>query len=136
MAFAIRGPGFVRLLPGLVEQPRPENLHRDRAVLVLRFLRTGDNDSRRDVGYPHCRVGGVHVLTTGAACAHGVDTDVRGRDVDVDFLGLWQHCDRCGGGVDAALTFRLRDPLHAVHTGFELEPGRKLHRREMARRFP
>ena len=43
-------------------------------------------------------------------------------DVDVDLLGLGQHGDGGGGGVDAALRFGLGHALHAVDAAFVLEP--------------
>ena len=40
---------------------------------------------------------------------------------DVHVLGLGQDGHRHGGGVDAPLGFRRRDPLDAVHAAFEFE---------------
>ena len=57
----------------------------------------------------------VDVLAAGAARAHGVDADVLGLDVDVDVLGLRQHGDGGGRGVDAPAGLGDRDALHAMH---------------------
>ena len=58
---------YVQLLQfGLVETGLQHG-HGSRAVLVLAaFLLAGDHDARRHVGDADGRVGGVHVLTTGA----------------------------------------------------------------------
>ena len=53
----------MELLTLHIKESSFQNLHRDLAVAVLRFLGTGDNDARGDVGDPNGRVGGVHVLT-------------------------------------------------------------------------
>ena len=57
----------------------------------------------------------VDVLAAGAAGPHGVDLQIVGLDLDVDVLGLGQHRDRRRRGVDAALRFGVRHPLHAMH---------------------
>ena len=44
-------------------------------------------------------------------------------DGDVDVLGLGQHGDGRGRGVDAAGRFGVGHALHAVHAGFEFELG-------------
>jgi len=47
-----------------VEQPRLQDLHRLRFVLVLgTLILTDDDEARRDVGDPDGRVRGVHALT-------------------------------------------------------------------------
>ena len=55
--------------------------------------------------------------------AHGVDAQILVVDLDVDLLGLRQHRDGRGRGVDAALRLGLRHALHAVHAGLELQLG-------------
>ena len=45
----------------------------------------------------------VDVLAAGALRADGVDAQVRVVDIDVDVLGLGQHRDGGGRGMDAAL---------------------------------
>ena len=47
--------------------------------------------------------GGCDVLAAGAAGAGGLDVEVLGAELNVDFLGLGEDGDGDGGGVDAAL---------------------------------
>jgi hypothetical protein len=42
-------------------------------------------------------------------------------DLNIDFFRLWEHRNRDGGGVDAALSFRLRHSLDAVDARFVAE---------------
>ncbi len=68
-------------------------------------------------------VGLVDVLAAGARGAEGVHLEVGRIDLDLRNLGhLRHHRHGAGGGMDAALGFRLRHALYAVATGFELEP--------------
>ncbi len=58
------------------------------------------------------------------ACARGtidVDLQVFFVDVDIDFFHFGEDGDRGGGGVDAAIGFGLRNALHAVDAGLELQ---------------
>ena len=68
-------------------------------------------------------VGGVGVLAAGRRRPERIDADVFRPDVDVDLLGFRQHRDRRRRGVDAPARLGRRHPLHAVHAGFEFEPG-------------
>ena len=52
-----------------------------------------------------------------------VDAQILLVDLDIDFLGLRQHRDGRRRGMDAALRLGLRHALHAMHAGFELQPG-------------
>ena len=58
----------------------------------------------------------------GPGRAEDVDPQVVRVDGDVDLLGLGQHQDAGGRGVDAALALGGRHPLHAVHAALELQP--------------
>ena len=58
----------------------------------------------------------------GAAGAHGVGLHLGLVDLDVEILGLGQHRNSCGGGVDAAGGFGVGHALDAVHAALELEP--------------
>ena len=69
------------------------------------------------------RFGLVDVLAAGALRPHGVDLEIGIVDRDVDLLGLGQHRDGRGRGVDAARRLGVGHALHAVHAGFELQPG-------------
>ena len=46
-----------------------------------------------------------------------------GVDLHVDLLGLGQHGDGDGRGVDAALRLGRRHALHAVDAALVLQPG-------------
>ena len=122
-----RAPRFalLRALFGLgcVQQLGVEQLHGAGTVLQLRALVLAfDDDAARQVGQAHCGVRLVDVLAAGAGGAVGVDADVLLGDVHVfDGVLLRQHGDGAGGGVDAALAFRLRHALHAVGAGLELQ---------------
>ena len=93
------------------------------AVLVLRaLLLHDDRDAARDMGEAHGGFGLVDVLPAGAARAHGVDAQIRLVDLDVDLLGLGQHGDGCGGGVDAPRGLGVGHPLDPVHAALEFQP--------------
>ena len=68
-------------------------------------------------------IGLVDVLAAGAGGAEGVHLEVGGIDVIALHLVHLGH-DRhgAGGGVDTPLGLGLRDALHAVGAGLELEP--------------
>ena len=68
--------------------------------------------SGRQVGDAHRGVGRVDALAAGAARAERVDAQILGLDLDVDFLGLGQHGDGGGRGVDAAAA--PRSPARAA----------------------
>ena len=56
--------------------------------------------------------------------AEHVDAQILVVDLDVDLLGLGQHGDGRGRGVDAALRLGRRHALDAVHARFELRAAR------------
>jgi hypothetical protein len=69
-----RRGGLLRLFG--VEQPRVQQRHRARAVLVLAALVLAfDHDAGRQMRDAHRRLGGVDVLAAGAARPHRVDAD-------------------------------------------------------------
>ena len=68
-------------------------------------------------------VGGVDALAARAAGAEDVDAQVVRVDLDLDVLGLGQHEDAGGGGVDAALRLGDGHALHAVDAALVLQPG-------------
>ena len=68
----------------------------------------------------HGGVGGVHALAAGAARTVHVDTQVVFVDLHVNLVGLGQHGNGGGGGMNAPLAFGLGHALHTVHARFEL----------------
>jgi hypothetical protein len=99
-----------------VEQPRAEHFHRFQLVLKLRLLvLLAHHQAAGQVGDPHGGVGRVHALTARTRRAEDVDADVLVLDLDVDFLGLGKHGDRCRRGVNAALALGRRNALHAMN---------------------
>ena len=113
----------VELLAFELIEPRAQDLHRLRLVLVLRFLvLLADDKAGRKMGDAHGAVGGVDRLAAGTARPEHVDAQILVVDLDVDVLGLGQHRHGGGGGMDAALRLGLRHALHPMHAGFELEP--------------
>ena len=68
------------------------------------------------MGDAHGRIGGIDGLAAGTGGAEGVDADVFGVDLDLDFVGFGQYGDRDGGGMNAALLFGHGHALHAVHS--------------------
>ena len=108
----------------LLIEPRAQDLHRLGAVLVLALLLLHRNhDAGRQMRDAHRAFGLVDVLAAGAGGAVDVDAQIALVDLDVDLLGLRQHRDGDGGGVDAALALGRRHALHAVHAGFVFQPG-------------
>ena len=121
---AILGDRVLLLLHLHLVEARAQHLHRLRAVLDLRLLvLLRHDDVGREVGDAHGRIGRVDALAAGAARAEGVDAEVLGVDLDVDFLGLRQHRHGRGGRVDAAARFGRRHALHAVHAALVLQPA-------------
>ena len=49
-----------------------------------------------------------------AAGVENIDAQVLRSDLDFKFVRLGQHRHRGGGGVDATLGFRIRNPLHPM----------------------
>ncbi len=93
-------------------------------VAMLRaLLLHKDYDPGRQMGEADRRFGLVDVLAAGALRPHRVDLQIRLVDVDVDLLGLGQHRDRGGGGVDPALRLGVGHALDAMHAALELETG-------------
>src|SRR3546814_2156659 len=121
---ARRRLGAVDLFALEVVEPRTQHLHRLGAVLVLAALILLDHDeSRRDMRDADRAVGRVDMLAARPARAVNVDLEVAVVDRDVDFLGLGQHRDGCGAGVDATLAFGRGDALDAVDAAFEFQFG-------------
>ena len=64
----------------------------------------------------------VHALAARAARAERVDAQVLLVDLHVHFLGLRQHGDGGGAGVDAALRLGRGHALDTMHAALVLEP--------------
>ena len=98
-------------------------------AIALALLRCCERSSWHSATMPVGRcvmriadVGLVDVLAAGAAGAEGVDAQLGRVERDLlGLVGLGQHRDRAGAGVDAALGLGRRHALHAVAAGFELE---------------
>ena len=91
---------------------------------MLRLLVLLDDDEAgRQVGDADRAVGGVDRLAAGAGRAVDVDPQILVVDLDVDLLGLGQHRDGRGGGVDPAAALGDRNALDAVDAALELQPG-------------
>ena len=118
-----RGRSFrVRFFDHVGQDARAQKRHGFGAVLRLRAFFHAHNDrAGRLVGNAHRRFGLVHVLSAGAARAHRVDLQVVGINFKVNFFGLRKHGDGGGRSMDAALLFRGRHALDAVHAAFEFE---------------
>ncbi len=125
----LEAPGLsLRALLSLLlrsQQPRLQERHRPRPVLVLRALiLTLDYDAGWQVGDADGGVRLIHVLATRTRGPVRIDPQIRRIQIDgLDLVLLRQDRNRDRGGVNASLRLGRRHPLHAVRAGFELEPG-------------
>ena len=124
LRLAVGGAFAVGLQPFEIVKPGAQHGHRIGAVLVLGLFRRRHDDAGRQVGDPNRRIGGIDVLTARTGRPHRVDADVGGGDVDLHLLGLGQHRDGGGGGVDAPARLGLWHALDTVDAAFELEAGK------------
>ncbi|MNX99056.1 hypothetical protein D3C86_1314880 [compost metagenome] len=124
LALAVRRTFALHFLAFDIVKPRAQNLHGLGAVLMLGFLRTGDDQTRRKMGDTNGGVGGVDVLAARTGSTHRIDANVFRANFDVDVFRFRQHGNRGGRGVDAAARFRFRHALHPVYAGFELQLGK------------
>ena len=86
-------------------------------------LALGD-DAGGQVGDADGAVGLVDVLAARAAGAEGVDAQVGRVQLHLrGGVGLGQHGDGAGAGVDATLRLGGGNALHAVAAGLELQPA-------------
>src|SRR3546814_10562221 len=76
-------------------------------------------------------VGRVDMLPARARRAIDVDLQLIVVDRDVDLLGLGQHRDGRGAGVDAPAAFGDRDALHPMHAALELQLRSEEHTSEL-----
>jgi hypothetical protein len=119
--FAVFGNGLVPFGASRIPDSGAQDLQSLIVVLVLgATVLTLDYGIGGQVGQPNTRFRFVHVLTAGTAGTKGVFADVRIVDLYVQFVRFRQYGNRCGGSVHAALAFRGRNALNAVHSGFVL----------------
>ena len=122
LAAAILRDRFLLLVHLHLVEPRPQHLHRLRAILDLRLLvLLRDDDAGRNVREADRRIGRVDALAAGSARAEGVDAQILVVDLDVDFLGFGQHRDRRRRGVESSGRFGRRHALHAMDAAFVLQ---------------
>ena len=124
MLFAVFGLELVDAFGFDFVEAGAEDSHSLFAIFDLRFFVLARDDRvGGDVRDADGGVGGVDGLTAGAGGAEGVDAQVLGFDLDVDFFGFGEDGDGDGGGVDAALGFGGGDALDAVDSGLVLHEG-------------
>ena len=102
----------------------PQDLHGGGPVEVLAALGlAGHDDTGREMGDAHGRIGGVDMLPAGAAGAEGVHPQVGLADLDVDVIlfDLGKDDRRGKGGVTAGIAVKGGDADQAVDAGFRLE---------------
>src|SRR5260370_5997352 len=123
-ALALGAEGRLLLLQFEFVEPRAQYALRLGAIFDLRFfVLAGDHQAGGQVGDAHSRTRGVDGLTAGAGGTEGIDADVFGLDLDLDFVSFGQDRHRDGGRVHAALLRRHGHALHAVHAAFVLQLG-------------
>src|SRR5690625_4646869 len=82
------------------------------------------HNARGQVSNANGGVGFVHVLTSGARGAKGVDTQIGLIDIDLfHSVRFGHHGHSAGGGMDAPLRLGGRYALYPVRTGFKFKPG-------------
>ena len=105
-------------------EPRFQRLHRNVAVLVLRLFRTRGHNTGRDVGDPHCRVGGVHVLTARPGRAIGINANIRRVHGNLDIVIHHRiDPDRAERGMPLGCRVIGRDSHKTMHTALGFEPA-------------
>ena len=88
-------------------------------VFELRaFLLTLHDETRRNVGETHRRVGCVHALSSRTGRAEKVKSDVVPTEINIKFSRFRKDCDRSRRGLYPALGFGLGHPLDTVHARF------------------
>ena len=104
------------------EHAAAEDAHGFGAVFVLAFFVLAFNDDAGgEVSDADGAFGFVDFLSTGTTGAHGINLEVFGANVNFNFVGLREHGDSGGAGVDASLSFCFGDSLNAMPATFELK---------------
>ena len=94
------------------------------AVLVLGFFRTGHHDPGGQVGDPHRRIRGVHMLPPRARAAIGIDADFIVGHGDLDVVVNHRiHPDRRERGMPPRRTVIGRDADQPMHPRFRFQPA-------------
>ena len=117
--------GGVALLHFQLVQLGPQHLHGGVAVGVLGALvLAADHGVGGDVGDPHRRVGGVHVLATGTGGAVGVGAQIGRIDVDLDVVVDFRRGEHRGERGVATVAGVERTLAHqTVHADFGAQPA-------------
>ena len=124
LAAALGADGGLLLFEFHFVETRAQDAHGLGAIFDLRFfVLLRDDQAAGNVRDAHGGVGGVDGLAAGAGRAEGVDAQILGFDLDVDFVGFGKNGDGGGGSVNAALGFRGGHALHAMHAAFVFQLG-------------
>ncbi len=108
----------------LLVEACPQHPHRLEFVLQLGLLvLTGHDDAGRAVSDPDGRVRRVDRLAAGPGRPEGLDVQIVVVDLDLDRFDFGEHGHRRHRCVHPPLRLGLGHTLHAMRTGFELEPG-------------
>src|ERR1700683_2043776 len=92
LASPLRGDLLVLFILFHLVQPSTKHAHGLRAILDLRLLVLLRHDqARREIGDAHGGVSRIHGLPARTRGTKRIDAEIFGLDLDVDFIGLWQH---------------------------------------------
>ena len=124
LSTAFGGERGLALLLLLFVQARAKNTHGLRAIFDLRlFVLLRHDQSAGNVRDAHGGIGGVDGLAARAGRAEGVDAQILGFDLDIDFVGFGENRDGCSRSVNASLRFGGGNALDAVHATFIFQFG-------------
>ena len=128
------GSFFFRFVLPLFQNAAFEHLQGLGSVFVLTFFVLNfDDDPGRNMSHPDGTFRLVNFLSAWPSGAHRVDLQIVRIDFDFNIGGFRQHSDGRRAGVDAALSFRFGNALHAMTAAFELQrmvgsfPGNRHH---------
>ncbi len=118
----VGGAFGVEFLPLGVVDPRAQQRHGARPVLVLRTLvLTENDDAGRNMRDADRRFSLIDVLAAGALRAHRVDLQIGFIDIDIDLFGLRENRDGRSRRMDAPLGFGVGHALDPMRAGFEFQ---------------
>ena len=105
-------------------QPGAQDRHRLGAVLELRlFILAAHDQPGGQMGHADRRVGRVDTLSARPSGAEDIHPNFLRINHHLHLVGLREHRDGGGGGVDAPLRLGHRHTLDAVHAALILQPG-------------